>query len=165
MLMLWLILCRLKVDGYIKGIDLCRLELSSRNATLEQEIKLGKSTSRRLSSSANAPRQGEQKAHLRHAEIGVNDTQETARTPEETGKLSPIPCSRVDHVGGKDGADNVDDDVCTSTESDSLGGETTGGDLSDKGVGKSSDRDLNELVVACRQSHEYLPGRRLPRPT
>jgi hypothetical protein len=64
----------------------------------------------------------------------------------KSGVVAPIPSAWVDHVGRKDGGNNTNDDVKSSSEDDSLDLQSSSRDLSDERVADSAD---SELVHSC----------------
>lgn len=85
----------LTLDGLVKYIDLRRGKFAGADSPFEEQIQLREGTSTRL----------------RHAEVGVNNAQETDTAPEEACVVAPVPGAGIQHIRGEDTADNSDDVV------------------------------------------------------
>lgn len=101
-----------------KRPDTRLLELASRHVRIEQHIHLRIRAALRL----------------RHAEIGPNGTQGAGSSPEESSLGAPVPCVRVEHVGGEDVGNDASDVVEVAGEDDGLVAQASGRDLGDEGV-------------------------------
>lgn len=73
-----------------------------------------------------------------HTEVGIDKTEETRASPKETGIVAPVPSSGVDHVRCKNVADNGNNVIRSTTESNSLNRKSSRGNFTDQGVGNST---------------------------
>jgi hypothetical protein len=67
------------VKSDVERVDVGGLEFACRHLVLEEKVHLGKRTSSRLGES----------------EVVVDEHAEASAGPEETSKISPVPCGRV----------------------------------------------------------------------
>lgn len=83
---------------------------------------------------------------FRHTEVGIYKTEETRASPEETGIVAPVPSSRVNHVRCRNVADNGNNVIRSTTESNSLNRESSRGNFTDQGVGNSTAKYSVKLI-------------------
>lgn len=75
---------------------------------------------------------------FRYTEVCVDKTEKTRTSPEETSVVAPVPSGRVDHVRSKDIADDGNNVVCSTTESDSLDRESSRSNFTNQGIGNGT---------------------------
>lgn len=71
---------------------------------------------------------------FRYTEVCVDKTEETRTRPEETSVVAPVPSGRVDHVRSKDIADDGNNVVGSTPESDGLDRESSRSNFTDQGI-------------------------------
>jgi hypothetical protein len=120
--------------AFSKDVDFGFGKFSRTNLLLKQQIELGESTT----------------SGLGYTEVRVDDAKRTHSSPEETGKVAPVPSAGVEHVWRQDAADNANNVVQVASENNSLDLQAAGGDFGDKRVADGTDR---QLVAQCPDQH------------
>lgn len=101
----------LRVQMLIENVNLRRRKLAGADLVLEQQVKLRKRATSGLGNTEIRIYKAEK------ADTGLIESHELARIrrcsmpellayPEETGEVSPVPRTRVEHIRGNDATDN-----------------------------------------------------------